>query len=190
MKSINIIACGSTASQWPGTGESLGVNDCEKIGKSVDKLLVINWPNQFASERLKVIQDSKAKFYSQLLAWQKYKPDLNLIVMNRWRGSLRSDGGLKKVNFSSTSPFVAITLAWTWGYKEMILWGVDLQTHKSYGVENPNFLPERALYSELVNCLAKDGVKVWLGCEGSALNIDVKPGGAATLETIKPLING
>lgn len=164
MKSINIIGCGPSAKGWDGKGESLGVNDCEKSGHQVEKLLCIDWPLKFNPERFEVIHKSKAQFFTQLSAWERYK-QINLIAMNRWRGRLVE----KKVNFSSTSPFVAMTLAWTWGYQEIILWGVDFNDNRPYWNE------ERMRYKELITDLAREGVKVWLGCEGSALDLEIKP---------------
>lgn len=163
LKSINIIGCGPTANQWPGNGESLGVNDCEKIGKPVDKLLIIDWPLKFNPDRFEIIHKSKAIFYSQLSAWQRYK-EVNLIAINRWRGRLE----LGKVNFSNTSTFVAICLAYSWGYQEITLWGVDFNDNRTYWNE------ERLRYKELFAELATEGIMVWLGCKGSALDLEVK----------------
>lgn len=161
MRTINIIACGPSAEQWNGQGESLGVNDCEKTGKPVERLLVIDFPLKFTQERFKVIQESNAVFYTQLISWNKYKPHrFNLIQFNRWRGRLEPG----KVNHSLTSPFVAISLAWNWGYQEIILWGVDMMNGRPYHDEEVRNM------KDLCACLWKDGTKVWAGAEGGALS--------------------
>ena len=166
LRTINIVACGPTAELWDGKGESLGVNDCEKTGKKVDKLLVVDFPLKFSKERFDVIQNSSADFYTQLMAWNKYKPHrFNLINFNRWRGRLEPG----KVACSLTSPFVAISLAWSWGYQEIILWGVDMNNRREYHDE------EVSNIKSLCACLWKDGVRVVLGTEGSALSfLEVK----------------
>lgn len=170
LKSINIIGCGSTANHWPGKGDSLGVNDCEKTGKKVDNLLVIDWPLKFEPERFAIVHKSEAKFYSQLSAWQRYK-EVNLISINRWRGHING-----KPQFSSTSPFVAITLAQTWGYQEIILWGCDFIDHQTYKRGSESFAIEYWIYKNLYDELAKAGVKLYAGCPGSALDfLEIKP---------------
>lgn len=165
MRSINIIGCGPSAESWDGNGESLGVNDCEKTGKKVQGLLVVDFPLKFEHERFNIIRRSEAVFYSQLTAWMKYKDKFNLIDIRRWKGHLEPG----KVNNSLTSPFVAISLAWSWGYQEIILWGVDMMNKKPYHDEEVRNL------KELCGCLWNDGVKVLLGVNGSALNfLEVK----------------
>jgi len=160
LRTINIIGCGPSAELWDGKGESLGVNDCEKTGKKVQKLLVVDFPIRFNPDRFAIIQKSDAEFYSQLTAWMKYKDKFNPIHFNRWRGRLEPG----KVACSLTSPFVAISLAWSWGYQEIILWGVDMNNSRPYHDE------EVSNIKSLCACLWKDGVKVWLGAKGGALS--------------------
>lgn len=165
MRSINIIGCGPSAEQWDGKGDSLGVNDCEKTGKKVQALVVVDYPLKFEIERFNVIRRSEAIFYSQLTAWMKYKDKFNLIDIRRWKGHLEYG----RVNNSLTSPFVAISLAWTWGYQEIILWGVDMNNGKPYHDE------EVINLKDLCSKLRADGVFVWLGVSGSALSfLEVK----------------
>jgi hypothetical protein len=168
LRTINIIGCGPSAEHWDGKGESLGVNDCEKTGKKVQKLLVVDFPLKFEQERFNIIQRSEAIFYSQLTAWMKYKPTFdmkNVIHFSRWRGRLESG----KVNCSLTSPFVAISLAWSLGYQEIILWGVDMNNGKPYHDE------EVSNIKSLCACLWKDGCKVLVGAKGGALSfLEVK----------------
>jgi len=165
MRGINIIGCGPSAELWDGKGESLGVNDCEKTGKKVERLLVVDFPLKFEHDRFNMIRCSGAEFYSQLTAWMKYKDKFNLIDFRRWKGYLEPG----KVNFSLTSSFVAISLAWSWGYQEIILWGVDMNNAKPYHDE------EVSNIKSLCACLWKDGCKVWLGAKGSALSfLEVK----------------
>jgi len=112
-----------------------------------------------------MIRRSEAIFYSQLTAWMKYKDKFNLIDFRRWKGYLEPG----RVNCSLTSPFVAISLAWSWGYQEIILWGVDMMNGKPYHDE------EVSNIKSLCACLWKDGVKCYLGSNGSALSfLEVK----------------
>lgn len=159
MKSINIIGCGPTAKEWDGLGDSLGCNDCEIYGNPVQNLLVIDWPLKLG-DRFHTIKESKAVFWTQLSAWSKYKEDIKMIAIRRWQGQLPQQ---PIVALSNTSPFVAVGLAHSWGYQEIILWGVDMLRDKPYNRE------EISNFKELVSCLVKEGVKVYLGCKGSAL---------------------
>lgn len=170
MQSLNIIGCGPSAALWNGQGESLGVNDCWKYGHPTDYLLVVDFPNKFAPKRLNVIhRAAPKKFFTQLPVWMQYAENIELIHLTKWRGRLEKG----KINSSLTTPFIALSIAWNLGYKEIVLWGVDM---------NPDFerswiAEEITNIRELVNLLELEGIKVWLGSKGSALTfLPVKNG--------------
>lgn len=189
-KSISVVACGESGQHWDGTGESIGVNDCWKFGRPTDYLLVIDPPGRFTPDRRKIIQNSKPKhFITDSKAWlrlfydsakvDKIKPHPNYKELyctngshikyrfSTWKGRLEQN----QVQYWHTSPFPAISLAYLLGYKEIILWGVDFKTHKSW---NPSKKAELAFelqgYKELVKALDEVGVKVYIGHHNSMLN--------------------
>lgn len=162
INTLNIIGCGPSGSLWPGTGESLGVNDSWKFGKPTDYLLCIDWPKKFG-DRFKTIQKSRPKkFYTQLPEWTKYVENIEMIHLRRWKGYLEKG----KINHSLTSPFVAISLAWNLGYKDLVLWGVDMNADFEKGY----IREEISNFKDLTQELKKQNVNVYLGAEGSSLN--------------------
>lgn len=190
LKTISILACGESGQYWDGTGVSIGVNDCWKFGHPTDYLMVIDPPARFTPERRKIIQNSKPKhFVTDSKAWlrlfhnpievDRLKPgdDKQIYCTNgpqlikynfrTWKGRLQND----QIQYWHTSPFPAISLAYKLGYREIILWGVDFKTHKSWNPTKKNELAfELQGYKELVKALSEVGVKVYLGHHDSMLN--------------------
>lgn len=164
LMTINIIGCGPTAELWDGKGDSLGVNDCEKTGKRVENLLLIDFPGKFSDERMAIIKATDSIVWTQLSEWSKHFRSINMISPRRWRGELSKS----YAQHSSTSPFVAVYLAWMWGYKEIILWGVDMNDNRPYLTE------ELKNFKELFKCLTDEGLSLWLGTPGSVLPLHVK----------------
>jgi hypothetical protein len=54
----------------------------------------------------------------------------------------------------------AITLAYLLGYKEIILWGVDFNTHKKWNYHTTQGREEIAIYRDLFRQLKEMGVNV------------------------------
>lgn len=170
MNHINIIGCGETGSQWDGKGPSLGVNDCEKHGKRVDYLLLLNARGKFGPDRIRVIEATRPKMcFSHLARWGETFTNFHHIEITKWLGTEIKP---KTVYVSKTSPFAAISLAYVLGYTEAVLYGVDFNTHKSYSPGKPDFEYERIRYEKFCEMLnERCGFKVYLGVEGSKLNL-------------------
>lgn len=189
-KCVFIIGCGDTGQYWDGSGESIGVNDCWKFGHPTDYLLLIDPPSRFEMPRRKIIEksrphhlitDSKAwlsLFYNAEKA-ERLKPD----VMNRelyctngqglikyrfskWTGTLHKD----RIQFSHTSTFAAISLAYVLGYNEIVTYGVDFKNHRSWKEGNPHMAVELDLYKDFFRQLEKEGVSVQVGHPDSLLS--------------------
>lgn len=175
---VSIIGLGESVKYFDGKGPTIGVNDCFKF-HPVDTLLLIDPPRRFTPERRRIIETSKPKlavFYdlgwAQTFTNHKFKPDYNIkqlffsdgrtMRFSKYMGKLYND----RVLHSLTSPFVAISLAYVLGYKEIVLWGVDLNTHKSYhpGTEGLNI--ERDAFKTLIGQLNEVGVLVRFGKTG------------------------
>lgn len=179
----NIIGCGETAAAWDGHGLSIGVNDCEKYGKRVQALVVVNPPHEFGGDRLKQILRTPAFIYSNDYCAPLWRREFGIeqghvkirtIVSRRWSGKLQKGG---HIYHADTSPFMAMSFAHRWGAQELILWGVDFKTHQKYHPGAPYFGHEITRYIGFAKELGRNGVKVWTGAHGSALEeyIPVKP---------------
>ena len=187
VKTCHILGCGESGQYWDGQGESIGVNDCWKFGHPTDYLLVINAPGQFTADRRKIITESTPHHFitdsraflinryphaEQIKSRMDYKElfctNGNQIIkyrFSKWKGKLE-----KFVQYSNTSPFAAISLAYILGYKEITLWGVDFITHRTWKAENPHMFEELDNYKALFKQLDEVGVKVYLGHHESLLN--------------------
>jgi hypothetical protein len=164
---FTIVACGQTAKDWIPRGHSIGVNDSWRFGKPTDSLLVCNRPSNFTEERLKVITTSKPEtFYSHKANWAYAFPAWKKINLCQWYGRL-----VKGMHYSSnTSPFIALTLAYNLGAKDIIMWGCDFVSHPTFNPDNPYRDKEIDTYMELIAELKEQGVNVWLGKEGTAFD--------------------
>lgn len=171
---VSIIACGDSAKEWYKTpcDLSVGCNDSAKWGHKLNHLLVVNHPSKFSNEpgRFKHIIESKPdKFFAHSRAWSQWFPNMEFIRPIRLVGRLR-----KGVYYhSQTSPFVAMSHAFNIGATEIVLWGVDMRTHKVYHDRSKAQTIEVDRYKRFIAALEKHGVKVYLGAEGSVLNLPI-----------------
>ncbi len=185
---LAVIGCGESGQKWDGQGDSIGVNDCWKFGRPTDYLMVINPANSFTPERRKTIEKSTPHHFitdSQTFLRQRYaKADQirsnmaykELYCTNgsevikyrfsKWTGTLHKD----RIQYSNTSPFAAISLAYLLGYNEIILWGVDFKTHRTWKAENPHMMEELDNYKALFQQLINVGVRCYVGQSGGMLD--------------------
>lgn len=170
---ISIVACGPSAKDWNKVpcDLSIGVNDCVKFGAEVDHLVVINASHKFKpntkngnTDRLKIIIESKPKrFFCHDSRWRQYFPKAELLTLKPFLGIVRKG----RIMQSRTSPFVAITMAYNEGAKDIILWGIDFKNHPDIKGQ----LMDRELeeYRRLFASLKDHGVNCWVGSEESVL---------------------
>lgn len=170
---FTIVASGESAKDWIPNGYNLGCNDAAKWGKPLDGLLVCNRPETFSKERQEIIINTKPKdFYSNKSNWDEHYPNWQKVRLHCWAGTLHNwnrKDGLHGYS-SSTSPIIAITLAYHLGAKEIILWGVDFKTHKIFHESSPETKREVKVYLDVIGQLKEKGVKVWLGASGTAFD--------------------
>lgn len=168
----NIIGLGDSAKHWNGSGFSVGCNDAFKWGHKLNHLIVINHPSKFSKEpeRFKTIVESKPElFLSHTQAWRQWFPDMQHIRPSKLYGRLR-----KGTYYSAqTSPFVAMSHAFNLGAIDIILWGVDMVNHKVFHETSKKQKEEIDNYNRFIKSLSKNGVNVWIGAEGSALNLPI-----------------
>lgn len=168
-----VVGCGESAKNWAHhTAVSdyfafdrdlmvYGVNDAEKWGWSFDKLVVVNGPHQFTTDRMEYIRKCPAsKLYTHApAAWTAYFPTANRIRLTEFNPhALR----LKKdlIYKSKTSPFVAMSMAFNDGATEINLFGVDFNYHKVFHRGTRPGDKEIERYVQFSEKLAKAGTKV------------------------------
>jgi hypothetical protein len=168
---IHLIASGETGSKWPGIGPSIGCNDSGKWGHPIDFLLLLNRPSQFPPSRLEtIIRTKPKKVYTNMpYAWNKYFENIHeLIPLTRWTRDKKARKGT--YYHSNTSPFVGLSMAQTWGFNNVVMWGVDLITHHKYGKEGKGHIQEMLRFDSYIKALQADGMKIFIGSRGTAFD--------------------
>lgn len=166
---ISVVACGPTAEGWHNTpcDLSIGCNDAAKWGQKLDSLVVCNRPQQFSKERYEIIKNTKCEnFYSHKSAWVKEFPAWKKINLTPWYGTYHKG----QIYSSNSSPIIAITLAAKLGAKEIIMWGVDMVSHHIFSTSNPQTKKEVEVYLQIYDALKANGIRLWLGSYGTALD--------------------
>lgn len=167
---IHIVASGETGSKWAGEGPSIGCNDAGKWGHNLDYLVLLNLPSQFQSSRFEVIKETKPRkvLTNTPGAWGKYFDHVHQIPLLKWSDTTKLKSNV--TYHSNTSPFVAISLAHQWGFKKIVLWGVDFITHHRYGKEGTGHVREMLKYMSFIKALNSAGTQVYLGSLGTAFD--------------------
>jgi hypothetical protein len=142
---------------------TIGVNDIWQYVKT-QTVVCVDYPNKFNPTRLAAIKESNpAKFYSQIDTWKKHLGEsFEKISIHEPRKAFHEN----KIYHSVTSPFVACSLAYTLGYKNIVLYGVDINTH-------PKLKSLIAtIYKDFIwlnNNFKERGVKMYVGHKASKL---------------------
>jgi len=164
---MTIVASGQSAEHWIRRGTVIGVNDCEKWGKPVDILILVNAPGKF-KERLNIIKKSKAKVLTNSVSpWKPYFPNCEKIER------LISFNKLILKNFvyhSQTSPIIAISYAIKQGAKEIILYGIDFVSHRIWRAGTKAGDREINVYKRFFKECERIDVNVWRGADGTAFD--------------------
>ena len=172
-----IICCGDSARNWEPRGTTLGVNDSWKFGKPTDILLCCNRPVDFTKDRLRTITTSTPKtFYSHKGNWAYAFPDWKKIHLHNWSGSryfvpyMNKPIEHKMTYSSNTSSFIALSLAYNLGAKEIIMYGIDFMNHKVYHEGAHYRDKEVQIHLDLIKCMKEHGTEVYLGALGTAFD--------------------
>jgi len=171
----SIVACGPSASDWWNTpcDYSIGCNDAFKFGYGFDELLIVNSPKMFTPERLEVIKKTKCdKVKTNSGNWDKIFPQQEIIRLQSFGKFLKKG----HIYSSKSSPFVAMSLSFNMGATDVILHGVDMETHNIFSPNNRHGSNEHRMFNyELRNIqnftrmMVDQGTKVWLGKKEGAL---------------------
>jgi hypothetical protein len=175
---ISVVACADSAKDWHKTpcDRSIGCNDAWKFGYPTTDLMVANWPVKFQRPRFEIIKASTPeRFWSSVDQWRVYFPSMIKITLNSWDGHLYKERPTE-FSHSDSSPFIATSMAYKFGATNIILWGVEMITHPLFNPGNPQFIMELRKWDQLINALAKEGVKVWLGAGESSLKLPIWKG--------------
>jgi hypothetical protein len=124
---IEVLGLGESLSEYkPNGNTTIGVNDIHSRIKT-DYVVCVDNFEPFTKERLEVILNTKCKgFYSQLECWRNIS---NFKRIELHRLAKLTD---EKFRYSNNSTFVACVLAYKLGATKIILWGVDMNTHKHF----------------------------------------------------------
>lgn len=164
---FTIVGCGQSAENWKPYGHSIGVNDAFKWGKPLDSLLICNRPEQFNSTRIETILKTNPKnFYTHKNNWAELFPRYIKINIVSWYGVLNPG----QVYCSDSSPFIAISLAFTLGAKQIVMYGCDFKNHHIFNDNNSSAKTEIANYIQLFSALKQKGCEVYLGEKGTAFD--------------------
>ena len=172
---ISIVASGETAKDWHKVkfDLSIGCNDSAKFGKDPDWLVLVNARRKFR-ERLDIIKQTQAKrvLVSSLKEWSPIFPKaerLNRLVEYHMRTRIRIGAHYTM----RTSPIICISLALAAGATDIILWGCEFLSHRSFRIGTKKGDREVALYLDFFKKIEALGVRVWLGAEGSAFKLPI-----------------
>jgi hypothetical protein len=127
-ESIVVCGCGASfAELTPPIGAiTIGVND---VGRHLDPdyLVVVNPRNQFAGDRFRYVESSRARYLFTQLDLQVAHPAVIKFRLGRHGGTDFSDPNV--LHFTQNSPYVALCLAVHMGAKRIGLIGVDFTDH-------------------------------------------------------------
>jgi len=168
---IHLIGSGETGSKWPGIGPSIGCNDASKWGHPIDYLLLLNGPGQFQESRRQVIISTQPKkvYTNQPHHWKKHFENVNEITpLRRWSTGSPVKKGI--YYHSSTSPFVGLSLAYNWGFNNVVMWGVDLVNHHRFGRGQKAHIQEMLKFDSYIKALQGQGMKVFIGSRGTSFD--------------------
>jgi hypothetical protein len=161
---IHVIGKGESKEFFKHDGNiTIGVNDVNKWIKT-DHIVVVD-PMDAYKEEHETYRNSNAMFWSQLEDNRNYVKNFTLIELARGRGVLDEFDSNRFV-YSITSPFVAVHLAYKLGAKNIVMWGVDFNTHPNFDTDS---LRNRALkdFGNLRKKLNERGVNFYVGHEMS-----------------------
>jgi len=165
---MTVIACGDSAKGWIPRGTTIGSNDCEKFGNPVDYLVLANAPRKFTPERMKVITKSKAQVLTTSLSqWKPFFPSAEKIPKVTTFNKMIMKGYCQT---SVTTPIMCLSLAIRMGATEIIMYGCDMLTHKTWRKGTKGGDQEITKYLRYFKEMNRIGVKLWLGVKGTAFD--------------------
>ena|SRR3990172_2979872 len=154
---------------WENDVTTVGVNDIYRACH-VDHLVCVDPQRVFSEERLFAIRNSTPKkFHSDLLEWKPFFGErFQQFERQKPRSSLiKLDEG--KICYSICSPYVACIIAYKLGATDIVMYGVDFNSHKTLSLRHKQAIIQRD-FTNLYNELKKRNVKLMVGSDKSFLS--------------------
>ena len=169
-KIIHVLGLGESLKFFKHDGNvTIGVNDINRHFET-DYLLMVDPISETSKEYQTIIGNSNSKFYSQLDENESFVKNFNKIELARGRGVMDEFDSDRFV-YSITSPFCAVHLAYKLGATDIVMWGVDFNTHRYTFHQDLEpmckFKQERALkdFNNLKKALNDRNVNFYVGNE-------------------------
>ena len=184
-----IVGLGSTAEGWFNHPHdiSIGVNDAIKWGKDTDYLLLIDSLQGFKKEpeRVKIIGRSKAQVIAANDTWKSIHRNYKRINLSPFSKFLKKG----RYYSSKSSPFVALSVAFNIGAKNIVMFGCDYKTHHLFqpGKRIQEF--ELRNIEKFCRMLSEQGVNVFVSSKESELSkfLNVLHPTGAVIEYMNPV---
>lgn len=167
----HVVGCGESGKHWPEFWKegdiSMGVNDAGKWGKDFDYLFLIDNMMNFRNEpdRIAEIRKSKANIVTLGHSWKPIFKDYEVVKVQPFTKRLVKG----KLYHSQTSTFVAACYAFNLGAMDIILHGVDLNTHKTLSAGKRATDHELFQYKNLAFFMKQQGVLLTVSSKESQL---------------------
>ena len=170
MKTAFILGLGESLKEYDHHPNNItfGVNDIWSRYKT-DYVICLEKPKVMRSitaERLTVIKESRPKqFFTNERGWTEFIPCVYKIELDR---NIKLYTG-RKFPCSNNSPFVAVAIAASMGFKEIVLYGIDFKTHWQLS----NHPQQKRIihdYSLLNEELKKKNITLYIGTNKSILS--------------------
>lgn len=127
-----------------------------------------NHRNKFTQDRVDtIVKTNPIRLYTDNDSWDRYFSNVVKVKTRSWDGHLRKEPD--RLASASTSPFIAMSLAYNLGATKIVLWGADFQTHHTWTKQNPQMAMELRAYEQFINALRREEIKIYLGTTGSLL---------------------
>jgi hypothetical protein len=168
MACCNIIGLGpSLKSYRPDGNFSIGCNDCFRSVET-DYLVCVS---RLPTERSVFVQNARPKKLLSMMPIYKSHPCYEYIGnLHPWKEYRPNNITKGMVFFSNNTPFIACSIAYNLGYREIVLWGVDFTDHPHLngGALNKTVVD----FDQLQKEFEKNNASMYLGCQGSILNLN------------------
>jgi spore maturation protein CgeB/predicted O-methyltransferase YrrM len=161
---VVVCGCGESLTRFehPERFLTIGVND---VGRQFDPtyLVVLNPSRQFAGDRFRYVQESRARYLFTHLDLGVVRPPVVPFVLGRYGGTDVTDS--RALPYTSNSPYVAVCLAAFMGARRIGLIGIDFTDHHFFARTGSHPLVRRFSaidqeYRRLFEALRAHGIDV------------------------------
>lgn len=153
-----IVGLGPTSKAWDGQGFSIGVNDIYRRFKTTS-LLCVNHLG-YDRDRQKYIDIAKPThgFYTDVRQYKNHPCYRPLFLDEKIHRKTKFDP--KRIYYDNTSTFIAASLAFYSGFRQIVLVGVDFINHRN--IKNNSLRDTVGGYVKLNECFKQHGGEMFL----------------------------